>query len=78
MQNIQRTGNRVSQKNQILAFLKTGSKISPAVAMGLCGCYRLAAVIHTLRHEDGYGTRITTHLVKNRNGNNYAEYSLSL
>ena len=42
----------MSQKKKIRQFLKEGNEITPIDALELFGCFRLGAVIHTLRHEE--------------------------
>lgn len=57
-----------TQRERILAHLKSGRSIDPFEALSAFGCYRLGARIHDLR-VDGY--RINTVLVDrvNRFGN---------
>ena len=63
---------RTSQKDNILAHLKQFGMITPLDALKQYGCFRLGAVIHTLRHEDGYNIKTTI-----ANGDaKYAIYSL--
>lgn len=42
-----------SQTGIILNHLKTGATINPMEALSMCGCFRLGAVIYTLKKE-GY------------------------
>ena len=64
---------RQTQKDKVLAHLKQYGMITPLDALRQYGCFRLGAVIHTLRHEEGYD--IKTSIAK---GNaNYAIYSLT-
>lgn len=61
-----------SQREIILNHLKANESITPLDALKLCGCFRLAAIIWTLR-EDGYD--IETELVYDGN-KKYAKYRL--
>ena len=63
---------RLSQKDQVLADLKKGKKITPLDALRDYGCFRLAAVIHALRKEEHI---INTERV-DKDDKNYALYSL--
>ena len=42
---------RRTQKDNILAHLKQYGMITPLDALKQYGCFRLGAIIHTLRHE---------------------------
>ena len=58
----------------MLAHLKQHGMITPLDALKLYGAFRLGAIIHTLRHEDGYNIKTTI-----ANGDaKYAIYSLEL
>ena len=35
-------------------YLLEKHSITPIEALNLCGCFRLSAIIHTLRHKEGY------------------------
>lgn len=61
----------ISQKDQILAHLKTYGFITPLSALNDYGCFRLASVIHRLKAE---GEKILTEDCKNFNGQTYAKY----
>ena len=63
---------RQTQKDKVLEHLKTHGMITPLDALKLYGAFRLGAIIHTLRHEDGYS--IKTDLAKG--DAKYAIYSL--
>ena len=65
--------NSRSQNNIILELLEQGVKVTPMLALNRCGCFRLAAVINSLRTD---GHNITTNRVKSHTGNKYAEYAL--
>lgn len=43
-----------TQRNIIRNYLLEGKSITPIEALNLCGCFRLSAVIHRLRHSEGY------------------------
>jgi len=43
-----------SQINWVLSELLQGKEITPLDALHGCGCFRLAAVIHILRKEEGW------------------------
>ena len=61
-----------SQKDNVLEHLKQHGMITPLDALKFYGAFRLGAIIHTLRHEDGYN--IKTDIA---NGDaKYAIYSL--
>lgn len=65
--------NKESQKIMILRLLETGVKVTPMLALNSCGCFRLAAVIHSIRAD---GHKVSMDRVKSHTGNKYAEYSL--
>ncbi len=67
----------MSDKDRLLAWLKSGRTITPLEAMNELGCYRLGARIWDLR-RDGH-TIITTMVeTKDRNGERcrFARYKL--
>jgi len=63
----------VSQKKQILHWMKLGRSITPIEALDMYGCFRLSAVIYDLKKE---GHSIQMELVKNQNDKKYAKYTL--
>ena len=63
---------RQTQKDKVLAHLKQHGMITPLDALKLYGAFRLGAIIHTLRHQDGYS--IKTDIAK---GTGHAIYSLT-
>ena len=65
---------RVTQKSKIRAHLQSGQPITPIDALERYGCFRLAAIIHTLKHH--YGMNIKTELVKNKYGTKYGKYTM--
>jgi hypothetical protein len=68
-----RTYDLGSQNGRILAHLLSGNTITPLVAVGVFGAYRLAARIRELRQA---GHKIKTTIKRDPNGKPYAEYSL--
>lgn len=42
-----------TQRNIIRRYLLQGNTITPIEALNLCGCFRLGAIIYTLRHFEG-------------------------
>jgi len=65
---------RETQRSKIKQHLESGQPITPIDALERYGCFRLAAIIHTLRHEDGMN--IEKELIKNKFGTKYGKYSL--
>ena len=61
-----------TQKNNILRHLEQFGMITPLDALKQYGCFRLGAVIHTLRHEDGLNIKTTL----NKGDAKFAIYSL--
>lgn len=66
-----------SQCSAILEHLKKGLSITPLEALSLCGCFRLAARIHDLRHKQGHDN-IVTERVLTSSGKYVAQYRLAL
>ncbi|MBQ1819186.1 MAG: hypothetical protein II120_03210 [Bacteroidales bacterium] len=66
-----------SQCSAILEHLKKGLSITPIEALSLCGCFRLAARIHDLRHKQGFDN-IVTERVLTRSGKYVAQYRLAI
>ena len=62
---------RPTQQEMVLDYLKQGLELSPLKALNMFGCFRLGAIIHTLRRE---GYNITTKI--NPKGKKYAIYKL--
>jgi len=65
---------RVTQKSKIMSHLQSGQSITPIDALERYGCFRLAAIIHTLKND--YGMNIKTELIKNKYGTKYGKYTL--
>lgn len=63
-----------SQRKQIQTWLKEGNSITPIMALEMCGCFRLSAVIYILKYD--YGMDIKTEMVYGTNGKRYAKYYL--
>lgn len=61
-----------SQLNIIRKYMLDGNAITPIEALNLCGCFRLSAIIHTLRHKEGYPILMDQPEVTN--GKPYARY----
>jgi len=66
---------RVTQKSKVRAHLQSGQSITPIDALERYGCFRLAAIIHTLKND--YGMDIKTELIKNKYGTKYGKYTLA-
>jgi|TARA_R100000093_G_C1902579_1_gene60329 hypothetical protein len=65
---------RVTQKSKIMSHLQSGQSITPIDALERYGCFRLAAIIHTLKND--YGMNIKTELIKNKYGTKYGKYTM--
>ena len=63
-----------TQDGNVLQLLKSGQTITPIEALNQFGCFRLAAVVHRLRKEQGWP--IHTDRI-NSGEKTYAEYSLN-
>jgi len=66
---------RVTQKSKIMSHLQSGQSLTPIDALERYGCFRLAAIIHTLKND--YGMDIKTELIKNKYGTKYGKYTLA-
>ena len=42
-----------TQRSIIRNHLLQGKTITPIEALNMCGCFRLSAIIHRLRHDEG-------------------------
>ena len=71
-------GTRVSKTELVAWHLKTNKSITSWSAIDLYGGTRLAAIIHTLRHNRGWRIRSEERPFKDRYGNTekYALYTL--
>tara|TARA_R110000803_G_scaffold40778_3_gene87797 strand:+ start:3746 stop:4237 length:492 start_codon:yes stop_codon:yes gene_type:complete len=65
---------KVTQKNKVKEHLNSGQSITPIEALERYGCFRLAAIIHTLKHQNGMN--IKTEMIKNKFGTKYGKYKL--
>ena len=65
---------RETQRSKVKKHLESGLPITPMDALERYGCFRLAAIIHDLKHDDGM--LIEKELIKNKYGTKYAKYSL--
>ena len=63
----------MSQKNQILAYLKRGRGLTALQALDKFGCFRLASRIDELRSQ---GHKIHTEMVE-KGGKRFARYTLT-
>ena len=59
----------------ILDLLENGIKVTPMLALNSCGCFRLAAIIHSIKAD---GHTVSMQRVKSHTGNKYAEYSMTV
>lgn len=66
--------NHLTQREQVKKYLQEGNAITPAIALAEFGAFRLATIIHRLRHEDGM--KISTTIKRSFSGRPYAEYKL--
>jgi hypothetical protein len=65
---------RETQRSRVKKHLENGNSITPMDALERYGCFRLAAVIHDLKHDDNM--QIEKELIKNKYGTKYAKYKL--
>lgn len=63
---------RETQKEKVKKWLEGGRAITPIDSLEMFGCFRLAAIIHDLRHYDNMN--IEKELVTNRYGTKFAKY----
>ena len=57
---------RETQRSKVKKHLESGLPITPMDALERYGCFRLAAIIHDLKHDDGM--LIEKELIKNKYG----------
>ena len=70
-------GMKISQKEQILNYMKLTGGITSKEAWDNIGCSRLSGRIYDLIHKDGYHIRKETVKVPSRSGKAYVtRYSL--
>lgn len=65
---------RETQRIKVKRYLESGQTITPIEALEMFGCFRLAAIVHSLREKDNMN--IETELVINKYGTKYAQYNL--
>ena len=65
---------QASQKENVKRYLLGGNHITPLEALNMFGCFRLAAVIFSLRDE---GMDIVTEKIKTNSGKYIAEYYIN-
>ena len=63
---------KMSKKEKVLLYMKTYGSITQKDAIDLFNAYRLSAIIHDLKHKDGYD--ITTKL---EGKSNHGRYTLN-
>ncbi len=61
-----------TQLSIIRSHLLEGKSITPIEALNLCGCFRLSAIIYTLRHDEDLPILMDQPEVQNRKP--YARY----
>ena len=60
-----------TQKQCVREYLDGGNSITPLIALGMFGAYRLSAIIYDLK-KDGY--KVATQLGQDANGKRFARY----
>jgi|TARA_R100000030_G_C3251002_1_gene122993 hypothetical protein len=68
-----------SQKSKIMKWLDDGNSITPIQALEMFGCFRLAAIIHSIKHQEKEymeGRELITTMVTNKFGVKYGSYKL--
>jgi hypothetical protein len=68
-----------SQKSKIMKWLDNGNSITPIQALEMFGCFRLAAIIHSIKHQEKEfmeGRELITTMVTNKFGVKYGSYKL--
>ena len=63
----------VSQKTRVREHLESGKSITPIEALNLYGCFRLAAIIHTLKRYERMNIKTE---IRKSDGKRWAIYSL--
>lgn len=71
-----KTGETESQCSAILAHMNQGKPITALEALELCGCLRLSACIHDLRHK--FGVEIVATKITTTSGKHVAQYRLAV
>jgi hypothetical protein len=68
-----------SQKSKIMKWLDSGNSITPIEALEMFGCFRLAAIIHSIKHQEKEfmeNRELITSMVTNKFGVKYGSYKL--
>ena len=68
-----------SQKSKIMKWLDSGNSITPIQALEMFGCFRLAAIIHSIKHQEKEfmeNRELITSMVTNKFGVKYGSYKL--
>ena len=68
-----------SQKSKIMKYLDEGNSITPLEALEMFGCFRLAAIIHSIKHQEKEfmeGKELITNMVTNKFGVKFGSYKL--
>ena len=68
-----------SQKSKIMKYLIEGNSITPLEALEMFGCFRLAAIIHSIKHQEKEfmeGKELVTNMVTNKFGVKFGSYKL--
>ena len=68
-----------SQKSKIMKWLDSGNNITPIEALEMFGCFRLAAIIHSIKHQEKEFMKdkeLVTSMVTNKFGVKYGSYKL--
>lgn len=61
----------MSQKTEILEYLKSGKSITPLEALSMFGCFRLAARISEIRDiglNEGFTIKTESFMIRDRHG----------
>ena len=70
-----------TQKSKIMKWLEEGNSITPIDALKMFGSFRLAAIIHSIKHQEKEfmeGRELITTMVTNKFGVKYGSYKLKL
>ena len=68
-----------SQKSKIMKWLDSGNSITPIQALEMFGCFRLAAIIHSIKHQEKEfmeNRELITSMVTNKFGVKYGSYKI--
>jgi|TARA_R100000781_G_C3988405_1_gene96050 hypothetical protein len=70
---------RESQKSKIMKYLNEGNSITPLEALEMFGCFRLAAIIHSIKHQEKEfmeDKELITNMVTNKYGVKFGSYKI--